>query len=190
LQKRIVTYAHDQGKPVTSHELYPAIAFGIDGVEHLRGASRRGYSPKVSGTGRAYRDVVDLLAKSGVTLTPALGIQGGFRARAAGDKALLYDTRLSLFPLPIVALLADLAGTSPSPALDLAVKPYEAIVKAVFTGGPFSRHRLAARAHGLGLHVELEAYVHAGMTPFEARDGDGERGGVFSLADATIQRAR
>jgi len=30
--------------PVTSHELYPAVAFGADGVEHIRGTSRRGYS--------------------------------------------------------------------------------------------------------------------------------------------------
>ena len=29
LQKRIVDYAHDAGKPVTSHELYPAVAFGM-----------------------------------------------------------------------------------------------------------------------------------------------------------------
>jgi Tol biopolymer transport system component len=170
MQKRIVTYAHDQGKPVTSHEIYPAIAFGIDGVEHLRGTSRRGYSPKLSGTNRAYKDVVDLLAKSGVTLTPTIGIQGGFQARATGDKALLYDRRLALFPLPVVAMLADLAGAPPNPALDLAVKPYEAMLKAVWTGGG----RILAGTdapivpYGLGLHVELDAYVHAGMTPFQA----------------------
>ena len=51
LQKRIVDFAHAQNKPVTSHELYPAVAFGIDGVEHLSGTSRRGYSPKLSATG-------------------------------------------------------------------------------------------------------------------------------------------
>lgn len=43
LQKRVVEYAHALDKPVTSHELYPAVAFGIDGVEHLRGTSRLGY---------------------------------------------------------------------------------------------------------------------------------------------------
>ena len=170
MQKRIVAFAHDQGKPVTSHEIYPAIAFGIDGVEHLRGTSRRGYSPKMSGTNRAYQDVIDLLAKSGVTLTPTIGIQGAFQARATGDKALLYDQRLALFPLPVVAMLADLAGAPPNPGLDLAMKPYEAMLKAVFTGGG----RILAGTdsplvpYGLGLHVELEAYVHAGMTPFQA----------------------
>src|SRR6185295_3310049 len=81
-QKRIIEYAHARGLPVTSPELYPAIALGIDGVEHLQGTSRRGYSPKVSAGGNVYKDVIDLIAKSGVTLTPTIGIQGGFVARA------------------------------------------------------------------------------------------------------------
>jgi hypothetical protein len=170
LQKRIVTYAHDQGKPVTSHELYPAIAFGIDGVEHLRGTSRRGYSPKLSGLNHAYKDVIDLLSKSGVTLTPTLGVEGAFEARATGDKTLLYDQRLALFPLPVVAMLADLAGAPPNAALDQALKPYEAMLKAVATGGGkiLAGTDSPIVPYGLGLHVELDAYVHAGMTPFQA----------------------
>jgi hypothetical protein len=170
MQKRIVTYAHDQGKPVTSHEIYPAIAFGIDGVEHLRGTSRRGYSPKVSGMNHAYKDVIDLLSKSGVTLTPTLGVQGAFQARATGDKTLLYDERLALFPLPVVAMLADLAGAPPDAPLDQALKPYEAMLKAVVTGGGkiLAGTDSPIVPYGLGLHVELDAYVHAGMTPFQA----------------------
>jgi imidazolonepropionase-like amidohydrolase len=170
LQKRIVDFAHGLGKPVTSHEIYPAIAFGVDGVEHLRGTSRRGYSPKLSATNHAYQDVVDLLAKSGVTLTPTIGIQGAFRARSLGDKTLLYDRRLGLFPLQVVATLADFAAKYPEPALDDELKPYEATLKAVFAGGG----KLIAGTdspiipYGLGLHVELESYVHAGLTPFQA----------------------
>jgi Tol biopolymer transport system component/imidazolonepropionase-like amidohydrolase len=169
-QKRIIDYAHEQGRPVTSHEIYPAVALGIDGVEHLRGTSRRGYSPKVSGSGRTYKDVVDLLAKSGVTLTPTIGLQGAFQARATGDKALLYDSRLALFPMPVVALLADLARAPGNPALDLAVKPYEATVKAVAAGGGkiIAGTDSPIVPYGLALHVELEAYVHAGLTPFQA----------------------
>ena len=45
------------GMPVTSHEIYPAVAYGADGVEHIRGTSRRGYSPKISELRRSYRDV-------------------------------------------------------------------------------------------------------------------------------------
>jgi imidazolonepropionase-like amidohydrolase len=169
-QKRVIDYAHELGMPVASHEIYPALAAGADAVDHLRGTSRRGYSPKASGLGRAYKDVVDLLAKSGVTLTPTLGILGAFEARATGDKTLLYDPRLALFPLPLVAMLADLARAPQNPALDAAVKPYEATLKAVAAGGG----RIVAGTdapivpYGLGLHFELESYAHAGMTPFQA----------------------
>ena len=170
LQKRIVDFAHAQNKPVTSHELYPAVAFGIDGIEHLSGTSRRGYSPKLSATGRAYQDVIDLIAKSGVTLTPTIGIIGAFRRARAGDKTLLFDPRLALFPLPTVAQLTDMAATQPDPALDRAVKPYEATLKAIVAGGGtiLAGTDSPIVPYGLGLHVELESYVHAGLTPFQA----------------------
>ena len=136
LQKRIVDYAHEQGKPVTSHEIYPAVAFGIDGVEHLRGTSRRGYSPKVSGSSRAYKDVIDLLAKSGVTLTPTIGHPG--RVSGARDRRQGAALRLAARAVP------DAGGRDagrprarhrPTPRSTLAVKPYEAMVKAVAAGG-------------------------------------------------------
>ncbi len=170
LQKRVVDYAHNQNKIVTSHELYPAVAFGIDGIEHLRGTSRRGYSPKLSAINRSYQDVIDLIAKSGVTLTPTIGIEGAFNARETGDKSLLFDQRLALFPLPLVGRLADLAGGSADPGLDQRMKPFETTLKAINAGGG----RILAGTdspivpYGLGLHVELEAYVHAGLTPFQA----------------------
>ena len=164
MQKRVVDYAHALGKPVTSHELYPAVAFGIDGVEHLRGTSRRGYSPKLSATNRAYKDVIDLIVKSGITLTPTIGIQGGFRARVTADKTLLFDPRLGLFPLPVVSMLTDLATARADVALDRDVKPYEAVLKAIVTGGGkiIAGTDSPIVPYGLGLHVELESYVHAG----------------------------
>jgi Tol biopolymer transport system component/imidazolonepropionase-like amidohydrolase len=170
LQKRIVDVAHAQNKPVTSHELYPAVAYGIDGIEHLSGTSRRGYSPKLSATGRAYQDVVDLIAKSGVTLTPTLGIMGAFLARETGDRTLMFDPRLALFPLPTVAQLTDIAAGRPEPALDARIKPYEATLKAIAAGGGtlIAGTDSPIVPYGLGLHVELESYVHAGLTPFQA----------------------
>jgi imidazolonepropionase-like amidohydrolase len=169
-QKGVVDFAHALNKPVTSHEIYPAIAFGIDGVEHLGSTSRRGYSPKLSATGRAYKDVIDLLTKSGVTLTPTIGIYGAFAARETGDKALLFDPRLALYPLSVVAHLTELATTLPDPALDQAIKPYEATLKAVAGGGGtiIAGTDSPIVPYGLGLHVELESYVHAGLTPFQA----------------------
>jgi Tol biopolymer transport system component len=169
-QKRVIDYAHAHGKPVTSHELFPAVAFGIDGIEHLAGTSRRGYSPKQSARARVYKDVVDLIAKSGVTLTPTIALQGGYRARVTGDKSLLFDPRLALFPLPLVASLSDLANARPDPSLDALIRPYELNLKTIASAGG----RIVAGTdspivpYGLGLHVELESYVHAGLTPFQA----------------------
>ena len=54
VQKRVVARAHELGIPVTSHELYPAVAYGGDGTEHYSGTSRRGYSTKISRTLRSY----------------------------------------------------------------------------------------------------------------------------------------
>ncbi len=170
LQKGVVDFAHALNKPVTSHEIYPAIAFGVDGVEHLGSTSRRGYSPKLSATGRAYKDVIDLLTKSGVTLTPTIGIMGAFNARETGDKTLLFDPRLALYPPPLIARLTDMATTRPDPALDQAITPYEATLKAVSAGGGkiIAGTDSPIAPYGLGLHVELESYVHAGLTPFQA----------------------
>jgi imidazolonepropionase-like amidohydrolase len=170
LQKRVVDLAHAAGKPVTSHELFPAVAFGVDGIEHLRGTSRRGYSPKASATNRAYRDVTEVIARSGVTFTPTIGIQGGFTARTTGDKTLLFDSRLGLFPRTVVLRLTDLASGAANPELDARLRPYEETLKAIAAAGG----RIIAGTdapidpYGLGLHVELEAYVHAGLTPFQA----------------------
>jgi imidazolonepropionase-like amidohydrolase len=170
LQKKIVEAAHARNQPVTSHELYPAVAFGIDGIEHLSGTSRRGYNPKHSSTGHAYQDVIELIAKSGVTLTPTIGITGGFRARELGDKALLFDPRLALMPLATVAQLTEMAAMQPEPLLDAQLKPYEATLKAIVAGGGtlLAGTDSPIVPYGLGLQVELESYVHAGLTPFQA----------------------
>lgn len=170
LQKRVVDLAHAAGKPVTSHELFPAVEFGIDGVEHLRGTSRRGYSPKASATNRAYKDVTDVLARSGMTLTPTIGIQGAFVARTTGDRTLLFDQRLALFPTTVVSRLAELANGRPDPALDARITGYEETIRTIAANGG----RIVAGTdapidpYGLGLLVELESYVHAGLTPFQA----------------------
>ena len=182
LQKRIVEYAHERGLPVTSPELHPAAGFGVDGVEHLQGTSRLGYSSKISAGGIAYKDVVELIAKSGVAFTPTIAIQGGFTARETGDRDLLTDTRLALFPKSLVLSLADLGmmRTGRRDANDAAVKPYETMLKSIVAAGGTIAAGSAAPLvpYGLGLHVELEEFVRAGMTPFQA------------LQTATVNAAR
>ena len=109
MQRRIIDEAHRMGMPVTSHELYPAVAYGADGVEHIRGTSRRGYSPKISGLSRSYRDVIDLLTASKMTLTPTIGIQGGFRLQTLRDPSWMDDPRMrALYPPSVLQRYRDL----------------------------------------------------------------------------------
>ncbi|MCI0435213.1 MAG: amidohydrolase, partial [Gemmatimonadetes bacterium] len=138
LQKRVIDLAHRQGMPVTSHELYPAAAFGADGVEHIRGTSRRGYSTKVSALNRSYRDVIEILGASGMTITPTVGIQGAFQWIAAQDTALLGDRRFTtLFPEWIVesARASVEAARRELPAREARLRPLGQTVRAVVDAG-------------------------------------------------------
>ena len=140
MQKRIIEEAHGMGMPVTSHELYPAVAFGADGVEHIRGTSRRGYSPKISGLSRSYRDVIDLLTASKMTLTPTIGIQGGFRLQTLRDPSWLNDPRIQRLYPPAVAQRWREQTNTPAGAETLEdaarlVAPQERTVYEIVKGG-------------------------------------------------------
>lgn len=99
-QKMIIAEAHKTGIPVSGHELYPALANGADQMEHFGATSRRGYSTKISRLNRTYDDVIFLLARSGMIITPTLALQTGNGARI--DPAVLttlkkmYDSGVSI----------------------------------------------------------------------------------------------
>lgn len=84
VQKAFIAEAHRHGMSVSGHELYPAIANGVDQMEHVGATSRRGFSTKQSRTGRSYQDMVDLVAKSGLMITPTLALST--RNWQAGDQ--------------------------------------------------------------------------------------------------------
>jgi Tol biopolymer transport system component/imidazolonepropionase-like amidohydrolase len=174
MQKRIIEDAHRMGMPVTSHELYPAVAYGADGVEHIRGTSRRGYSPKISQLSRSYQDVIDLLTASKMTLTPTIGIQGAFRLQTLRDASWIDDPRIQrLYPSAVWQRWRDQTRTPASAeALDEAerlVKPQEQTIFRIVKGGG----RIVAgtdapiNPYGLSLLMELESYASSGLTPFE-----------------------
>lgn len=161
VQKRVVAGAHALGVPVTSHELYPAVAFGADGVEHVRGTSRRGYSTKVSELSRGYADVVDLLAASGMTITPTVGIYGAYGLLTLEDPSLFDDPRVeAFFPwAPDAARApADLA-VARRLVEDMASLPQRVLAAGgrvvVGTDAPIN-------PPGLGLQAEMEALVRYG----------------------------
>jgi Tol biopolymer transport system component/imidazolonepropionase-like amidohydrolase len=170
MQKRIIESAHAMGMPVTSHELYPAVAYGADGVEHIRGTSRRGYSPKVTALMRSYQDVIDLLTASRMTLTPTIGIQGGFRLQTMRDPSWMQDPRIQqLYP----ASVRGGRGGQPTPAaIDEAqrlVAPQERTVFRVVRGGGRVTAGTDApiNPYGLSLLMEMENYAASGLTTAE-----------------------
>ena len=174
MQKRIIETAHLNGLPVTSHELYPAVAFGADGVEHIRGTSRRGYSPKVTALSRSYRDVIDLLTASKMTLTPTIGIQGGFRLQTLRDHSWIDDPRIqSLYPPSVGQRWREQTSVPASADVleeaERLLKPQEKTVYDVVKGGG----RVVAgtdspiNPYGLALLMELENYADGGLTPIE-----------------------
>jgi imidazolonepropionase-like amidohydrolase len=82
----------------------------------------------------------------------------------------LFDRRFSLYPLSLVSALTDLATARRQPALDAALKPLESSLAAIHDAGGriLAGSDAPAIPYGLALHVELESFVHAGLTPFEA----------------------
>jgi len=174
LQKQVIDFAHANGMPVTSHELYPAVASGADGVEHIRGTSRRGYSPKVSALFKSYSDVIDLLTASKMTITPTIGITGGaFPLMLARDPSRLDDARFrTLFP---ASLVADMERQSKSIApadfdrLAAVVSPMGDLVRRVVKGGGIviAGTDSPIFPYALAYHTELEIFQQSGLTPFE-----------------------
>jgi len=89
-QKKVIELAHLSGIPVSSHELFPAVANGVDQLEHFGATSRRGFSLVTSRLNRSYQDVIDLIAKSGMVITPTLALnsRGGTRDISAREETL------------------------------------------------------------------------------------------------------
>jgi Tol biopolymer transport system component/imidazolonepropionase-like amidohydrolase len=169
LQKRVIEGAHRAGMPVTSHEIYPAVAYGADGVEHIRGTSRRGFSPKMSELRRSYQDVIQLLTASGMTITPTIGIQGGNQLLTLKDGSWIDDPRMKLYP-PSTTAGARALRAKPASPQDLATRealvgPQERMATEVVKGGG----RVIAGTdspiipYGLALLMELEHYARGGM---------------------------
>ncbi len=172
LQQRVVKGAHEIGIPVTSHELYPAVGFNIDGVEHVKGTSRRGFSAKLSETRRAYDDVTSLIAQSGMWFTPTTAIYLGYQYVIARDPSVMDDPRLQ--ELTELRYLASISASADQIKSDQ--ENYEKLYKNVI--------QMVADVHekgglvvagtdspiipqGFGLHTELENYQDAGLTPLE-----------------------
>jgi Tol biopolymer transport system component len=170
-QRDITAWAHAEGIPVTSHYHYPALAFGLDGMEHVGATSRTGYSRTVSQLGVSYQDVTALFAASGARRTPTL-----FTASVlyGSDRSLVDDPRTkALYPPWEYAKLKQraeqtAAGDNSVPLAALAANV--AHLRAILKGGGrvVTGTDSPIDFNGVSLHMNLRAMVKFGMTPFEA----------------------
>lgn len=166
VRRHLIEEAHKLGIPVSSHEIYPAAQFGSDSVEHFdSSASDRGYSLKASAMHNVYDDVVQILAKSDMTVTPTMALLVPMNELVT--EADRKDPRWAAQPI----WAREAASAAVKPSLPIEVR--ENILK-----GILKLHRAGVRLIagtdapltpvGLATHKELELAVKAGMTPFEA----------------------
>ena len=167
-QKKVVDFAHNLGIPVSSHELYPAVAHGMDHVEHIGGTSRRGYMPKVSRLGYSYQDVIDLVSKSGMGLT-ATAVLPGF-ADIVNEEPDWFETpqfetfygaaAKQSYTLMAKSFGAAVGATAKANGRLLAALAANDALLVTGTDAPFV-------PYGAGLHAEFRLYARAGVSPLD-----------------------
>lgn len=184
IQKVLTEGAHKIGIPLSSHELYPATKYNVDAIEHLSGTSRRGYSMLLDANFRSYQDVVQLVAKSGINITPTACLRTGYFRLAKQYDELLNDERNKIFLTPefLQGLYAQ-TNKFDSLRTPKGDANYNALLKTIKAisdaGGSITAGTDAPFApFGSSLHSELWVYVDAGLNPFKA------------LQSATIQAAK
>ncbi|MFZ1939504.1 MAG: amidohydrolase family protein [Terracidiphilus sp.] len=170
-QKRMVEFAHSIGIPVTTHEIYPAAFVGVDATEHVSATSRRVYSPKQATLQRSYEDVVQIFGQSQRYLTPTVSFPGLAKLfemepeMKTDPRFTIYSDWLRQFSIgerPIVPGERTGAGTLAAMRIESA----KLVIDAMHAGAKIVAGTDTPNA--FALHGELETYVMAGMTPYEA----------------------
>ncbi|GAA3228562.1 amidohydrolase family protein [Nonomuraea helvata] len=171
--REVIDWAHRQGKPVSSHYHYPAIAMGGDQTEHVGATNRFGYSRTVTNVGSAYSDVISMFNASKMARTPTL-----FNSSTLyrDDTSLVTDERVRrLYPNWRMAQLQATVTTAQTadPAAVQVVRTNLANQVAQLTamirgGGVVTAGTDAPIDHlGISLHMNLRAMVKYGLTPRE-----------------------
>ncbi|MBO9616441.1 MAG: PD40 domain-containing protein [Dyadobacter sp.] len=168
LQKRVTEFAHANGLPVSSHEIYPAAGLGVDGVEHIGATSRRGYSPKLTALNRSYQDVVALTTQSGIYMTPTISLHGGMNALISGDSLFFDHWQFQAFysekqKQELRSAAARARGSNKTyPNIE------KTMVRLMRSGARLTPGTDSPIIpSGLSYHAELQSWVAAGLSPFE-----------------------
>ena len=191
LQARATDMAWRLGIPITSHYLFPAVAFGAQGHEHMGGTSRYGYSRTGSMLGTGYQDVVAIAAASKSFRTPTIfGLEA-----LLGDtpQDVLQDPRVQrLFPPAERAALERAARGGPSRPLRMVarqvatLRAQQAAGVTIVCGSDYP-----IVAPGISLHLNLRAMAQHGMRPVDAlRTATANAGRVLGHDLGTLVRGQ
>jgi len=168
LQLLATQMAQQLGIGITSHYLFPAVAFGAPGHEHMGGTSRYGYSRTGSQLGTGYQDVIAIAAAARSYRTPTLfGLEG-----LLGDtpQDVLDDPRVQqLYPAALRAPLERAARGGPSRPVPMVARQVATLLAQQAAGVTIvcgSDYPIVAP--GLSLHLNLRAMVQHGMRPIDA----------------------
>lgn len=172
-QAEIARIAQGWGRHVTSHYHYPALALGVDGVEHLGATSRFGYSRTISALGAGYADVTRLFGAARAARTPTL-----FHAWALLGEApsIAEDERVRAFypaweQARLNALVKRLGEdrTARAVLFSFLERSVRQIRDTLDAGGRIVTGTDAPLDFsGLSLHLNLRAMVRFGVAPWEA----------------------
>ena len=170
-QKRMVEFAHSIGIPVTTHEIYPAAFVGVDATstwQQPAAESTRQSRPPCSGV---MRTSCRLFGQSQRYLTPTVSAPG---------TAKLFEDEPEMKSDPRFTIYSDwLRQFATVSAASSGICPRRARHSATIAHGKREvRDRCDAcgskivagtdTPNAFALHGELETYVMAGMTPYEA----------------------
>lgn len=168
IRAAIVAAAHAHGLPVSSHDIYPAALFGSDSAEHLDGnGAGRGYSAKASQLYISYDDAIQIIARSGMTITPTVSLFTPAADLVDPDPS-IAAARWALQPSWVRATPIMTFASGPGGPILLAhirddIRRLHAAGARIVVGtdSPFT-------PIGINTHNELLQEVKAGLTPFEA----------------------
>ncbi len=174
MQREAIEQAHASGVPVSSHYLFGPAALGADAVEHHGGTSRYGHQQKETHLGNAYADVVDPVARSGMTFTPTLGLHPAaapalyhYAEWALDDprlKALLPATMFEKFR----ARVEEAVGGNPESALAFNARQAATVRRMIDAGahvGIGTDSPLVS--HGIYYHLNMDSLARNGISAYD-----------------------
>jgi hypothetical protein len=142
----------------------------VDATEHVAATSRRVYSPKQTTLQRSYEDVVQLFGQSQRYFTPTVSVPG-LKKLFEMEPQMKDDPRFTIYSdwLRLYATNQRRETTAVPNAGSINAVRLESVklvVDAMHAGAKIVAGTDTPNA--FALHGELESYVMAGMTPFEA----------------------